>query len=138
MEDTVDQANLQSPDDVGNLIVQLMEGPELNDQLNGLNWLETQSYVDQNRVAVMGCSYGGIQTLLGAASDNANYKVAVAISPAAKSWGNLPVRQMVLDTVNGIDIPTFCASSRTASGNDSFSWSSRNLKTLPPVLQPKQ
>ena len=35
-------------------------------------------------------------------------------------------------------MPNFCASSRTASGNPTFSCSSRNLKTSPPTPQPKQ
>jgi len=67
------------------LQVHLLEGEQLDDQLAGQAYLKSLPYVDQSRLAVAGCSYGGIQTLL-AAERGAGYKAAVAISPAAQSW----------------------------------------------------
>jgi Dipeptidyl aminopeptidases/acylaminoacyl-peptidases len=109
IQDTLEQIrSTMSPEEGKNYFVHLMETEQLNDQLAGLNWLRAQNYVDGNRVAVMGCSYGGIQSLLGAASDASNYKTAVPISPAAMSWeGNLPLQQSLINAVSGIDIPTF-------------------------------
>src|SRR5258706_2709512 len=69
------------------LMRQLMEGPQLDDQLAGLTYLKNLGYVDKNRLAVVGCSYGGIETLL-AAERNVGFKAAVAESPGAESWAN--------------------------------------------------
>ena len=46
--------------------VELLEGGQLDDQLAGLAYLKSLPYIDRNRLAVAGCSYGGIQSLLGA------------------------------------------------------------------------
>ncbi|MGA7194121.1 MAG: prolyl oligopeptidase family serine peptidase [Anaerolineales bacterium] len=88
------------------LFVQLMEGPELDDQLSGLNYLESLPYIDKNRIAVVGCSYGGTQTLLGA-EHGGGYKAAVAMSPDAESWDAVPfMQQRLLKAVDNINIPT--------------------------------
>lgn len=50
----------------GQLLVRLMEGEHLDDQLAGQAYLRSLPYVDQNRLVVAGCSFGGIQTLLAA------------------------------------------------------------------------
>ena len=89
------------------LLVKLMETEQLDDQLAGLDYLKSLPYVDLNRLGVIGCSYGGIQTLLGAESE-AGYKAAVAMSPAAESWeGNKPLQDRLIQAVSGIDIPVF-------------------------------
>lgn len=89
------------------LFVQLMEGPQLDDQLAGLDYLKGQSYVDTNRLAVVGCSYGGIETLF-AAEKGAGFKAAVAESPGAESWdANLALQQRLLTAVDNINIPVF-------------------------------
>lgn len=89
------------------LQVQLLEGGQLDDQLAGLAYLKSLPYVDQRRLAVAGCSYGGIQTLLGA-ERGSGYKAAVAISPAALSWNGNPLLQnrLVL-AAQRIEIPVF-------------------------------
>jgi dipeptidyl aminopeptidase/acylaminoacyl peptidase len=89
------------------LQVRLLEGGQLDDQLAGLAYLKSLPYVDQNRLAVAGCSYGGIQTLLGA-ERGAGYKAAVAMSPAAQSWNRNPLLQeRLLSAVQKIEIPVF-------------------------------
>lgn len=83
-----------------------MAGPQLDDQLSGLTYLESLSYVDKNRIAVVGCSYGGMQTLFGAASGK-GYKAAVALSPGAESWDANPIlQQALIKLVSSINIPT--------------------------------
>ena len=39
-------------------------GPEVRDQLVGVNWLKAQSYVDAGSIAIQGGSYGGYMTLM--------------------------------------------------------------------------
>lgn len=89
------------------LQVQLLEGPQLDDQLAGLAYLKNLPYVDKNRLGVIGCSLGGIQTLL-AAERGVGYKAAVALSPAAESWvGNPLLQQRLIKAVSRINIPVF-------------------------------
>ncbi len=53
---------------------------EVQDQLTGIDWLRSQSFVDAKRIGVFGWSYGGFMTvrLLAAASDRIAAGVAVA------------------------------------------------------------
>lgn len=89
------------------LVVSEMETHQLQDQLAGLAYVKRLQYVDRNRLAVAGCSYGGIQTLL-AAEKGAGYKAAVAISPAAQSWeGNQFLRERLANAAVANQIPTF-------------------------------
>jgi len=87
--------------------VKLLETSQVDDQLAGFAFLKRQPFVDTTRVAVAGCSFGGIQTLFGAAR-HVGYRVAVSISPAALSWNNSSdLRARLKDAVSTIDIPTF-------------------------------
>ncbi len=84
--------------------VRLLE-EQVDDQLAGLAYLKSLPYVDRSRLAVAGCSYGGIQTLLGA-ERGAGYRAAVAMSPAALSWNGNPILQdRLVQAVRKIDIP---------------------------------
>jgi dienelactone hydrolase len=88
------------------LQVQLLED-QVADQLAGLAYLQTQPFVDATRISVMGGSYGGIQTLLGAAA-NPGYVAAVDCSGAAQSWASNPLLQTTLESTLGtISIPIF-------------------------------
>jgi carboxymethylenebutenolidase len=87
------------------LVVHKLETEQLDDQLAGLAYLRGLPFVDASRIVVAGCSYGGIQTLLGA-ERGVGYRAAVAISPAALSWeGNPLLRTRLLQAVRKIDIP---------------------------------
>jgi dienelactone hydrolase len=62
-------------------------------------------FVDAQRIVVAGCSYGGIETLLGAES-GAGYKAAISISPAALSWEqNDYLRERLVKAVSRTGIP---------------------------------
>src|SRR5215467_6222142 len=87
------------------LVVQLLETEQLDDQLAGLAYTKQLAFVDTNRIAVAGCSYGGIETLLGA-ERNVGYKAAISISPAGLSWDRNPfLQKRLLQSVRGINIP---------------------------------
>lgn len=89
------------------LAARLLETSQLDDQLAGLAFLKQQTFVDTMRIVVAGCSYGGIQTLLGA-ERRVGYRAAVSISPAALSWnGNPELRARLQTAVSRIDIPVF-------------------------------
>jgi carboxymethylenebutenolidase len=85
-------------------IVQLLESERLDDQLAALAYLKQQPFVDKQRLAVAGCSFGGIQALLGAQS-RLGYRAAISISPGAPHWGSRPLRELLLEAVAHIDIP---------------------------------
>ena len=86
---------------------QLLETSQVDDQLAGLTYLKEQTFVDTTRIVVAGCSFGGIQTLFGAAR-HVGYRAAVAISPAALSWEHSSdLRERLKNAVARIDIPVF-------------------------------
>jgi carboxymethylenebutenolidase len=87
------------------LAVHLLETEQLDDQLAGLAYVKQLPFVAADRIAVAGCSYGGIQTLL-AAERNVGYRAAISLSPAALSWGYNPLlRKRLIQSVQGINIP---------------------------------
>jgi len=57
----------------------------LEDQLAALQYLQAFPFVDKNRIAVIGFSFGGIQTML-AVERGPGYRVAVNCSGAAETW----------------------------------------------------
>jgi dienelactone hydrolase len=89
------------------LLVRVMEGEQLDDQLAGQAYVKRLPYVDPNRLVVAGCSFGEIQTLL-AAERGAGYRAAVAISPGALSWnGNSLLRDRLLEAARKTEIAVF-------------------------------
>jgi dienelactone hydrolase len=91
--------------DYSKLVVALQE-THLEDTLAALIYLRSLPYVDVNRIAVAGCSYGGIQTIL-AAERNLGLRAAVPFSAATLSWGPSPdLRGRLLRAASHIQIPT--------------------------------
>lgn len=63
-----------------------MGSVELNDQVEVLKWLaETTGYIDLNRVAIHGWSYGGYLSLMGLIQYPEIFKLAIAGAPVT-SW----------------------------------------------------
>lgn len=75
-------------------MVRLLETDHLNDQLAGLAWLRKQDFIRSNQIAVMGNSFGGIETVLGA--EKASYCAAVDASGGAESWAQAAELQRVM------------------------------------------
>lgn len=64
--------------------VRALKTDHFSDQIAGLSWLKTQKFVNQNKIAVMGNSFGGIQTIL-ATSQN-KFCAGVDAAGASESW----------------------------------------------------
>jgi dipeptidyl aminopeptidase/acylaminoacyl peptidase len=75
-------------------MVRLLSNDHLNDQLAALAWLRAQNFVNRNRVAVAGTSFGGIETVLGA--ERASYCAAIDSAGGAQSWARAPELQTLM------------------------------------------
>jgi carboxymethylenebutenolidase len=73
------------------MMVRLLETDHLDDQLAALVWLRKQAFVDPERIAVAGNSFGGIEAILGA--ERERYCAAVDSAGGAESWDLAPVLQ---------------------------------------------
>ncbi|MDR6871980.1 dienelactone hydrolase [Bosea sp. BE125] len=69
-------------------LLRLLTTDHLNDQLAALAWLKQQAFVRPDAIAVMGNSFGGIETVLGAR--NGAYCAAVDAAGGAESWDEAP------------------------------------------------
>src|SRR5215470_10715266 len=76
------------------------------DVVAAMNWLKKQPEVDTSRIVVSGCSFGGIQTLL-TAEKGLGARAFIAFAPAAQSWGNGALDQMLEDAVQRAKAPVF-------------------------------
>lgn len=87
-------------------MVRLLETDHLNDQLAALSWLRAQSFVDPDRIAVAGTSFGGIEAVLGA--ERGSYCAAVDSAGAAQSWEDAPeVRDLMTRSVRNSRVAIF-------------------------------
>jgi carboxymethylenebutenolidase len=79
------------PDQRNRRMVELQEA-EVDDVVAALNYLKALPFVDRERIAISGCSYGGIQTLLAGERD-LGVKALIPFAPGAMSWDRDPVLQ---------------------------------------------
>lgn len=78
---------------------------EASDVLAALGYVRTLSFVDQNRLGVMGWSFGGIVTIFAIAQSNA-FKVAIDQASGALSWKrNAGIREALLSAANSVKTP---------------------------------
>jgi carboxymethylenebutenolidase len=74
-----------------------------------LSFLKTLPYVERDKIAVAGCSLGGIQTVL-LSETNLGFRTAVAFAAAAQSWPNAPdVRERMTSAVRKANRPILFA-----------------------------
>jgi carboxymethylenebutenolidase len=86
------------------LLVALLD-QQVDDQLAGLDYLRRLPYVDSARIALAGCSFGGIQTVL-AAERNPEVRAAVNFAGAAQTWRTSPeLRERLLQAVRQTTVP---------------------------------
>ncbi len=87
-------------------MVNLLETDHLNDQLAALAWLRKQGFVQADRIAVAGNSFGGIETVLGAA--RGNYCAAIDSAGGAQSWKQSPeLQSLMIREVRNATAPIF-------------------------------
>ena len=87
-------------------LVEVME-VHFQDQLAALAYLRSLAFVDTKRMVVMGCSFGGIQTLL-AAEDAPNIRAAVDFAGGAESWEGSPdLRARMMKAAREAKVPVF-------------------------------
>lgn len=87
-------------------MVRLLTTDHLNDQLAALAWLRKQSFVQANRIAVAGTSFGGIEAVLGA--EQGSYCAAIDSAGAAQSWADAPaVQSLMTASVRNAHVPIF-------------------------------
>ena len=67
-------------------MVQLLSTEQLQDQMNALAWLKKQSFIKADKIAAMGNSFGGVETVLGAAEGGYCAAVDVAGGARAGKW----------------------------------------------------
>ncbi|CVK16305.1 dipeptidyl-peptidase-4 [Apibacter mensalis] len=58
---------------------------ELEDQIAAAKWLQTQSFVDANRIGIWGWSFGGYLTSLCMTKSNGLFKIGIAVAPVT-NW----------------------------------------------------
>jgi len=75
-------------------MVRLLETDHLNDQLAALAWLRKQSFVQPDRIAVAGNSFGGVEAVLGA--ERGHYCAAIDSAGGAQSWAQAPELQSLM------------------------------------------
>lgn len=87
-------------------LVEMME-VHLQDQLAALAYLRSLPFVEPKRIAVMGCSFGGIQTLL-AAESAPDIRAAVDFAGGAESWqGSTDLRARMTKAARNAKVPVF-------------------------------
>jgi dienelactone hydrolase len=81
----------------------------LQDQLAALDYLKRFAGVDPGRIAVAGCSYGGIQTVLAleaAADGKATFRAAIDFAGGAQTWRySVPLQQRMVSAVRKATVP---------------------------------
>lgn len=84
-----------------------LQQSELEDVLAALDYLKSRPFVDPARIAVSGCSFGGIQTLLVGERD-LGIKALVPFAPGAMSWEqNVPLQDRLIRAVDQAKAPVF-------------------------------
>lgn len=85
-------------------MVGLLETEHLDDHLASLDWLKEQTFIDQNRLATGGNSFGGIVTVLGAQS--ISYCAAFNAAGGSRSWSRAPqLRSRMIEAVRNSKAP---------------------------------
>jgi len=90
----------------GATMVRLLTTDHLADQLAAFAWLRGQPFVQPERVAVAGNSFGGIETVLGA--EHGGYCAAVDSAGGAQSWAKTPaLRELLTRAARNARVPIF-------------------------------
>ena len=106
MDQVDEMSRLRGDAEARTLLATLLETEQLDDQLAAFEWLKKQVFVRPDRIAAQGNSFGGIQTVLGAA--RVPYCAAVDASGGAQSWADAPeIRALMREAVRKSNAPVF-------------------------------
>ena len=84
-----------------------LQQSELEDVIAALDYLKSRPFVDPARIAISGCSFGGIQTLL-AGEHDLGIRALVPFAPGAMSWEqNVPLQDRLIRAVGQAKAPVF-------------------------------
>lgn len=84
-----------------------LQDAEVDDVVAALAYLKSLPFVDPARIALSGCSYGGIQTLL-AGERELGVRALVPFAPGAKSWDkNDDIHDRLIRAVDLAKAPVF-------------------------------
>lgn len=84
-----------------------LQQAEVVDVVAAVNYIKAQPFVDGGRIAISGCSFGGIQTLL-AGEQDLGVKALIPFAPGAMSWEqNLPLHDLLLRAIDSARAPVF-------------------------------
>ena len=101
-----DQVAQTPPSERALRVVELQQA-EVDDVIAGLNYLRSRTFVDPARIAISGCSYGGIQTLLAGERD-LGVRALLPFAPGAMSWGqNQLLQALLIRAVDRARAPVF-------------------------------
>jgi carboxymethylenebutenolidase len=101
-----DQVAQAPPGERAQRMVELQHA-EVDDVIAALNYLKSRAFVDPARIAISGCSYGGIQTLLAGERD-LGVKALVPFAPGAMSWDqNQLLQDLLIRAVDVARAPVF-------------------------------
>ena len=105
--DEIEAARARGGQELGDqTMARLLNTEQLQDQLAALAWLKTQPFARPTQIAVMGNSFGGIETVLGA--EHPGYCAAVDAAGAAESWQGGPnLQRIMLHAVQHSTVPIF-------------------------------
>jgi carboxymethylenebutenolidase len=101
-----DQVANTPPSERALRVVELQQA-EVDDVIAGLNYLKSLPFVDPAQIAISGCSYGGIQTLLAGERD-LGVKALMPFAPGAMSWEqNLLLQDLLIHAIDHARAPVF-------------------------------
>lgn len=87
-------------------MVRLLQTDHLDDQSAALAWLRKQSFIQPNRIAVAGNSFGGIETVLGV--ERGGYCAGIDSAGGAQSWAQAPeLQSLMIRAVRNAKAPIF-------------------------------
>ena len=90
----------------GQLMVGLLDQQQA-DVVAALDYLKGLPYVDARNIAVAGCSFGGIQTVLAAEGD-LGLRAAIPFAAAAQTWsGSTEIQERLIAAVRRATVPVF-------------------------------
>ena len=105
-----------------NRVLNMMSGPiEREDIVDGIKWLKSQSYVDQNRVGIWGWSGGGSFTL-NMMTNTKEFRAGISVAPVTDwhyydtKWTEFAMKRPK-DNPNGYEKTSFVKSAKNLHGS---------------------